>query len=92
MPRKTVATPAARRRAPVASMRPRPDAAENERQQARRLGGGPASMRPRPDAAENPRRVRVRSRSGRASMRPRPDAAENGAWSSMRALPEGVLQ
>ena len=40
---------------PVASMRPRPDAAENPR------GAGPppdrprvASMRPRPDAAENP--------------------------------------
>ena len=37
-----------------ASMRPRPDAAENSR--GRRLLGGrrAASMRPRPDAAENP--------------------------------------
>ena len=62
-----------------ASMRPRPDAAEN----LPRLAGavpvaGEASMRPRPDAAENPavpRRCRPRHAS--ASMRPRPDAAEN---------------
>ena len=45
-----------REQAAAASMRPRPDAAENRR--ARRGHGGPvlcASMRPRPDAAENPR-------------------------------------
>ena len=54
MPRKTRRRPAQPARPHAASMRPRPDAAENYR-----LGffGGPeevsASMRPRPDAAEN---------------------------------------
>ena len=36
-----------------ASMRPRPDAAENERQAPEPRARSPASMRPRPDAAEN---------------------------------------
>ena len=36
-----------------ASMRPRPDAAENTVYAHHAQGGGPASMRPRPDAAEN---------------------------------------
>ena len=62
----------------LASMRPRPDAAENV--PVRRNHAVPlvrASMRPRPDAAEN------RGDDGDvvacpdASMRPRPDAAEN---------------
>ena len=40
----------------VASMRPRPDAAENRSRTCAPNGPGvPASMRPRPDAAENPR-------------------------------------
>ena len=53
MPRKTLAPGGAGGRGPVASMRPRPDAAENR--EGYRLGffGDPASMRPRPDAAEN---------------------------------------
>ena len=39
---------------PAASMRPRPDAAENpHRDRARAVGRAGASMRPRPDAAEN---------------------------------------
>ena len=39
----------------VASMRPRPDAAENRPGRARGRGQlEAASMRPRPDAAENP--------------------------------------
>ena len=37
----------------IASMRPRPDAAENAPHPDRRAAGGRASMRPRPDAAEN---------------------------------------
>ena len=37
----------------VASMRPRPDAAENLGQGAAETPESPASMRPRPDAAEN---------------------------------------
>ena len=37
----------------LASMRPRPDAAENARQRAHGPGRRTASMRPRPDAAEN---------------------------------------
>ena len=40
-------------RAGVASMRPRPDAAENLRRREGKAGGPHASMRPRPDAAEN---------------------------------------
>ena len=66
--------------AQVASMRPRPDAAENGHA---RCGGRVrqphASMRPRPDAAENVLRGRALVRRLRASMRPRPDAAENAA-------------
>ena len=43
-----------RRLPPRASMRPRPDAAENGRLRSRAGGAGSgASMRPRPDAAEN---------------------------------------
>ena len=59
MPRKTEAVERLRARGPVASMRPRPDAAENSNRapcagwRRRR-----ASMRPRPDAAENGSRAR----------------------------------
>ena len=61
-----------------ASMRPRPDAAENPVDRRRPPGPALASMRPRPDAAENPRcPVREAAGSSLASMRPRPDAAEN---------------
>ena len=38
---------------PDASMRPRPDAAENQPDPPLPRAGFPASMRPRPDAAEN---------------------------------------
>ena len=66
----------------LASMRPRPDAAENTRctGTSGRSRFQLASMRPRPDAAEN-RQVRAASagRPSPASMRPRPDAAENRA-------------
>ena len=54
MPRKTAGVGGRLTPAPAASMRPRPDAAENPPSPpatARRLS---ASMRPRPDAAENP--------------------------------------
>ena len=61
-----------------ASMRPRPDAAENGRHHQPLARPAGASMRPRPDAAENavqrPQDLRARDD---ASMRPRPDAAEN---------------
>ena len=62
----------------AASMRPRPDAAENTLI-ARGFRGGPggASMRPRPDAAENVRVIDWPRIGVTASMRPRPDAAEN---------------
>ena len=53
MPRKT--HPQRDQRGPSgrASMRPRPDAAENGFRPAHRLRRPSASMRPRPDAAEN---------------------------------------
>ena len=76
---KRAALPPSGRGRLTASMRPRPDAAENVG-----AGGehGPdscrASMRPRPDAAENVVDVGDRAAAWRrASMRPRPDAAEN---------------
>ena len=63
---------------PCASMRPRPDAAENPRDRAIRSEPTPASMRPRPDAAENSSKLlRSAFLYPIASMRPRPDAAEN---------------
>ena len=55
MPRKTYASDCRRRRVPTASMRPRPDAAENPEQERQAAAAvHRASMRPRPDAAENP--------------------------------------
>ena len=80
MPRKTAVSAAVSAAVAEASMRPRPDAAENGGSDA----GGPgdradASMRPRPDAAENCRSpAACRGWPASASMRPRPDAAENG--------------
>ena len=60
-----------------ASMRPRPDAAENIQCGSAVVGGAAASMRPRPDAAENATLTSGVLAYARASMRPRPDAAEN---------------
>ena len=61
-----------------ASMRPRPDAAENVLGDPVQPHLDAASMRPRPDAAENAMRpMRSDSAPAAASMRPRPDAAEN---------------
>ena len=61
-----------------ASMRPRPDAAENILFLIRLIRIRIASMRPRPDAAENAREDPNRTDpTATASMRPRPDAAEN---------------
>ena len=78
MPRKTDAAAVLCGDVRVASMRPRPDAAENKRGSASGTGPPAASMRPRPDAAENiHERVQEVMRRYRASMRPRPDAAEN---------------
>ena len=78
MPRKTKKQPSEFQLRKQASMRPRPDAAENQRAKDERGEGEHASMRPRPDAAEN----RLMDSLGlpahaSASMRPRPDAAEN---------------
>ena len=55
MPRKTTVHEAVVARLQLASMRPRPDAAENAEGRAHLALGRGASMRPRPDAAENPR-------------------------------------
>ena len=63
----------------LASMRPRPDAAENPGSPRRPPVRRAASMRPRPDAAENPVSARRDHGIRGASMRPRPDAAENAA-------------
>ena len=79
MPRKTAPAQFAIERGEVASMRPRPDAAENLRDDAVVPPENPlASMRPRPDAAEN-HALQDEQEVGLepASMRPRPDAAEN---------------
>ena len=56
MPRKTLIWLADAAVQPIASMRPRPDAAENTVGGRGAIRGGRASMRPRPDAAENTRR------------------------------------
>ena len=53
MPRKTRTGDMEGRRQSRASMRPRPDAAENPPARDRRVEAVGASMRPRPDAAEN---------------------------------------
>ena len=60
-----------------ASMRPRPDAAENSPLLYAFTKRSHASMRPRPDAAENGSMHRHLRPPTCASMRPRPDAAEN---------------
>ena len=66
-----------------ASMRPRPDAAENRHAVSGAVGAGLASMRPRPDAAENRDRAERQARGIYASMRPRPDAAENAGMDDL---------
>ena len=53
MPRKTAAGQPLVEQEPPASMRPRPDAAENLGLSRREWQWWDASMRPRPDAAEN---------------------------------------
>ena len=74
-----------------ASMRPRPDAAENPHRLPGPAGPGAASMRPRPDAAENGIVAdRGGGAGGGASMRPRPDAAENVKASATGAAPGGA--
>ena len=55
MPRKTTRAGATMARSMLASMRPRPDAAENPNPTQRLCTETLASMRPRPDAAENTR-------------------------------------
>ena len=77
MPRKTHGGRELRFGARAASMRPRPDAAENLPDVLRDWADAEASMRPRPDAAENAQVREVGLDFPAASMRPRPDAAEN---------------
>ena len=78
MPRKTAVAPERTGDLRAASMRPRPDAAENRRRRKKEEPDDDASMRPRPDAAENRPEMPVEYMEGYdASMRPRPDAAEN---------------
>ena len=77
MPRKTAARALIPARIPPASMRPRPDAAENPTRTRQGRSACAASMRPRPDAAENQYLGDAAGLAARASMRPRPDAAEN---------------
>ena len=81
------------RAAAAASMRPRPDAAENGPPLAGHVGRlERASMRPRPDAAENFVLLDRPRQADRASMRPRPDAAENSSSSRSNTGANGVLQ
>ena len=54
MPRKTYERLRSGSMTKGASMRPRPDAAENSAGRGTTTAGRLASMRPRPDAAENP--------------------------------------
>ena len=77
MPRKTTPCIAWIEWKKGASMRPRPDAAENAGSARSRRGRRGASMRPRPDAAENTPSRYASVNVASASMRPRPDAAEN---------------
>ena len=77
MPRKTSATSTLNNHVLPASMRPRPDAAENGESGRLEADDGGASMRPRPDAAENAIEAERGGPVVQASMRPRPDAAEN---------------
>ena len=78
MPRKTLPKPDKMGPKTYASMRPRPDAAENSSATSATLRCyRSASMRPRPDAAENLSGNCPHFSYAKASMRPRPDAAEN---------------
>ena len=79
MPRKTRGSRSLGAGAERASMRPRPDAAENTSPRPHAGRGQLASMRPRPDAAENEQFADEEFADEVASMRPRPDAAENAA-------------
>ena len=78
--------------AAAASMRPRPDAAENPEGRGARDQPVQASMRPRPDAAENRARRHDIPATEPASMRPRPDAAENRAQPPRPTVDCGTLQ
>ena len=92
MPRKTFAIRTSLSVRHGASMRPRPDAAENVRELHDPLQILRASMRPRPDAAENGADGDRPRRADHASMRPRPDAAENSVGSVGRGAVTIPLQ
>ena len=97
---KRPAPPTSPRSCILASMRPRPDAAENAVEARHHPTQAViASMRPRPDAAENATATDGLLGPVPASMRPRPDAAENAAFrhfysdgvtASMRPRPDAA--
>ena len=100
MPRKTGSRGASCGGPRHASMRPRPDAAENLDAAREAYARAAASMRPRPDAAENKWCLDAGIKpDAPASMRPRPDAAENfmqeklnklAGFASMRPRPDAA--
>ena len=100
MPRKTARLHHRRDRGRAASMRPRPDAAENCLLSLLSRPARPASMRPRPDAAENGARSpapRPTSRGFneaaarcRGKQRDPEPPAEAGVRASMRPRPDAA--
>ena len=101
MPRKTSGPPINESIWPMrdASMRPRPDAAENRGAAAKQLAAIAASMRPRPDAAENTveqgRRLPPPGRFNEAAARCRgklvgPGRIERPPRASMRPRPDAA--
>ena len=94
MPRKTLLDGQQHKEAPRASMRPRPDAAENRRRRRRiwcssRRCFNEAAARCRGKPRAGAPRVRA---GARASMRPRPDAAENHTLMQLLTRYVHVLQ
>ena len=83
MPRKTLGGDVVRAHRGRASMRPRPDAAENVNVGRREYAVRPASMRPRPDAAENARQ---------SASAPRPGGGFNEAAARCRGKPVVTMQ
>ena len=78
MPRKTLLVEMERIDGRLASMRPRPDAAENSRVTNDKWPAAVASMRPRPDAAEN---------LPNPALQPQPPARFNEAAARCRGKP-----
>ena len=100
MPRKTQPPRPRHPRGPLASMRPRPDAAENRASVSNPPATRDASMRPRPDAAENrwrcwdrrwrPRRFNEAAARCRGKPRRNTDAESRPHRASMRPRPDAA--